>query len=120
MDIRQPCGLEHPVRVAIFHPRDVVPDRPFKQRNRLRKIAGHAAEGAALPEIDIVAVQEDAARRGLEDADEQPRQRRFAGRGGADQPQHLAGGKGKGNALDDRHVHARRRVDQLVDDEVAV
>ena len=65
MHIGKPRRFEHPVRIAFAHARDIILDGAFKKRHRLRQIAGNLSEGSALPEIDIVSVEENAAGCGL-------------------------------------------------------
>ncbi|MNT38779.1 hypothetical protein D3C72_1749880 [compost metagenome] len=115
----QARGLDDLVGVAIFHPGDVFPDRALQQRHRLREIADRFPEGPALPEIGVVAIEKDAARSRLQDADQQSGKRRLAGGRRADHAQHFAGGKREGDALDDRHLDARDGVDEFIHNHVA-
>src|SRR5690606_39583845 len=77
-------GLDHHAWIGIIHARDILTHRAVEQRHRLGQVADHGAKRGAFPEIDVVTVEEDAARRRLQRADDEARERRLARGRGAD------------------------------------
>ncbi|MCY1298472.1 hypothetical protein D9M70_479620 [compost metagenome] len=86
----------------------------------MRQVAGHLPERSALPEINVVAIEEDAARGRFQNADKEAGKRRLSRSRRPDDAEHLARRKRKSDALDDRHIEAGGGIDQFVDDEIAL
>ena len=83
--------------------------RAGQQLDVLRQIADVTAKRIRRPLIERGAVEAHVAAHRLPDADEQPRQRRFAGAAGADDAEPLPGLELEGDILDDNLWHAGRR-----------
>ena len=83
-------GGDHVGHVGVAEAGDVLAHRAVEEQRVLRQVADRLAEAAALVGEGALAVEVDAAGGRRPEADDQPRQRRLAGAGGADDAEHLA------------------------------
>ena len=103
VDLREPRGLldlgvaRLPAAVA-----DVVADGVVEQHGVLRDHADRGAQRLLRHVADVLAVDQDAAAGHVVEAEQQPRDRRLAGAGRADDRDRLAGRHLEADALEDR------------------